>query len=122
MVEVLFTSDALWQATPPVHYHAGDVVTLRVDRAMRWITRGLATDDAAAIAAAKPAPEPPAPVASSEVVDEGASVVAIPDDWPTFRSVETVKLARDLGAPLSVMTKATATEFIQKEIERRKVL
>lgn len=64
VAEILFLADAKWETVPPVQYRAGSIVVLRIDLAMRWVSRGVATMDKDAIAAARPAPIAVAPAAT----------------------------------------------------------
>ena len=62
MRKVLFTTRAVFQTSPEyITYEAGEIHTLRDDHVVRWVKRGVATDDPAAIAAAEAAKNPPAP-------------------------------------------------------------
>lgn len=98
-VEVLFLADAKWETVPPVHYHAGDIVTLRIDRAQRWVIRGLATDDSAAIAAAKATraqadpPKPAAPVESLPLIQTKLGPAAQTEAAPA--AADELKALRD---------------------------
>lgn len=101
--KIMFLATTVYQTIPPVTYNAGDIVELRDDIAMRWVSRGLATADAEAIARAE-APQDDFP--------EG-----IPDDWRTFNAADTVALAVRLGADSeAVRFKAQAVDFIDAKI------
>lgn len=58
-LKIMFTADAVYQTAEPVTYHAGQIETMREDLALRWVKRGVATDDAGLIAAAEAAKNPP---------------------------------------------------------------
>lgn len=53
--KILFVAQAVYQTIPPVTYEAGEIHTMREDVANRWLSRGLATDDAEQIASAEAA-------------------------------------------------------------------
>lgn len=102
--KIMFLATAVYQTIPPVTYNAGDIVELRDDIAMRWVSRGLATADAEAIAKAEAPPQGDLP--------EG-----IPDGWRTFNAADTVALAVKFGAdPEAVRFKAQAVDFIDAKI------
>jgi len=109
--KIMFLATTVYQTIPPVTYNAGDIVELRDDIAMRWLSRGLATSDAEAIAKA----EAPAPSPNGRPPEVSAS---IPDDWRGLNAADTVALAASLGAA-EVKTKASAIDFIEAEIARR---
>ncbi len=47
-----------------------------------------------------------------------AGPVTVPEGWADLRAADLVKLARELGAPAEVATKAGAAAFVQAEIDR----
>jgi len=102
--KIMFLATTVYQTIPPVTYNAGDIVELRDDIAMRWVSRGLATADADVIAKAEAPPQDELPG-------------DIPDDWRTFNAADTVALAVKLGAdPDVVRFKAQAVDFIDAKI------
>lgn len=76
-LKIMFTVQAVYQTSPAsVTYEAGSIHVMREDLALRWVKRGVATDDAAAIAKAEAervpksveVPKPtPAPVAARPI-------------------------------------------------------
>lgn len=54
-IKILFQAAAQYQTVPVVSYAAGEIAELREDIAMRWVKRGLATDDPELIAEAEAA-------------------------------------------------------------------
>lgn len=72
---IIFTARAVYDVLPAkITYEIGQIETMREDLANRWITRGVATDDAATVAAAQAA-KAPSPVAADPVPD---AVVFLP--------------------------------------------
>ena len=62
--KILFTAHATYrQVAGDIVYEAGKVHSLREDIANRWISRGVATGDPAAIAVVEAANAPPVPAA-----------------------------------------------------------
>ncbi len=47
------------------------------------------------------------------------AVIAIPDDWKSFKAADMVDLARNLGAPEEIATKDPAFDFIAAEVAKR---
>lgn len=113
MPEILFTKDAELQRGGE-RFAAGTVYNLRPDSVARWLRRGVATTDPAAIAAAKTGK---APVATG-----GAAAKPAPDFVPAaWRDLPATKL-RELAARLTgakAANKAAAIAAIEAEIARR---
>lgn len=58
-LKIMFTAQAVYQTSPaPVTYEAGSIHVMREDLALRWVKRGVATDDVGAIATAEAASKP----------------------------------------------------------------
>lgn len=97
--KIAFTAPATYKTLDAtVDYAPGDVHTFRDDIAMRWISRGVATDDPEAIAKAEevkaPLPLPP------------AETTSVPKDQPPLRpsvatdDQEAITKAEEVKAPL----------------------
>ena len=113
--KILFTVATTYGSIPPVHYVAGEVVTLREDLAGRWLSRGVATDDAKLIAQAEAkAGDAPELIKEGEKLPDG-----VPADWRTLNSSDARALAYKLGGShLTVQNRSQAMTFLeQKEAE-----
>ncbi len=114
--KILFTTMATYQTSPPEVFNAGDVKVMRDDLAIRWIIRGVATDDAELIAAAEAAAKGGTRVAiekPSEKLPEG-----VPADWRTLSAREAMTLAHKVcgAAVINVQNRSQAIAAIEAAV------
>lgn len=114
--KIVFTVDVTYREVPPVDFKKGEVKVLRDDLANRWIGRGVATDDAAVIAAAEAAAK------AGKVVEiekpEEKLPEGVPAKWRELHAKEAITLATTvLGAKVNeVQNRAQAMAVIEAAV------
>lgn len=110
---IMFTVATVYRTLTPVTYEQGQVVELREDLADRWISRGVATDDADLIAKAKRGAEP---TPDPESLPEG-----VPVNWRSLNSADMRDLAVKLGAAsLDIQNRAQAFSYVSAKVAEHK--